>query len=177
MASRPYVSQMVCAPYYLAVKKLPDHESLNVYTGFLLRKVSMASFDAFSEIVGSRGLHPMHFGMLTMIEAEEPVSQQSLSGCTGIDPSTMVARMDTLDELGLVERVRSGRDRRSYEIRLSPAGRELLEELRSEAREHGRRFFAPLTADERAQLHALLTKLAANVADRKASPAVDQPPT
>ncbi len=112
-----------------------------------------------------------------MIEGEEPVSQQALSGCTGIDPSTMVARMDTLDELGLVERVRSGRDRRSYEIRLSPAGRELLEELRSEAREHGRRFFAPLTTDERTQLHALLTKLAANVADRQALPAVDQPPT
>ena len=145
--------------------KLPDHESLNVYTGFLLRKVSMASFEAFSEIVGSRGLHPLHFGMLTMIEAEEPVSQQALSGCTGIDPSSMVARMDTLDELGLVERVRSDQDRRSYEIRLSHAGRSLLADLRSQAKQHGERFFAPLSATEREQLHELLAKLAATIDD------------
>lgn len=155
---------MVRATYYRVVK-FPDHESLNVYTGFLLRKVSTASFEAFSEIVGSRGLHPLHFGMLTMIEAEEPISQQALSGCTGIDPSTMVARMDKLDELGLVERVRSSLDRRSYEIRLSAAGRALLADLRSEAKRHGERFFAPLSASERKQLHELLAKLAAGVDD------------
>ena len=143
--------------------KYPSHESLNVYTGFLLKKVSTASFEAFSQTVGSHGLHPLHFGMLMTIEAEEPISQQALSCCTGIDPSTMVPRMDTLDQLGLVERVRSKQDRRSYEIRLSAAGRELLAGLRSEAEEHGRRFFAPLTAGERKQLHELLAKLAANV--------------
>ncbi len=45
-----------------------------------------------------------------------------------------------------------------HEIRLSAAGRELLADLRSEAEEHGRRFFAPLTAPDE-----LLAKLAANV--------------
>ena len=159
--------------------ELPDHESLNVYTGFLLRKVSSASFDAFSKIVGSHGLHPMHFGMLTMIEAEEPISQQALSGCTGIDPSTMVARMDALDDLGLVERVRSDQDRRSYEIRLTPAGRDLLEQLREEAKEHGRRFFAPLSEAERTQLHRLLAKLAKSIDAGGGSGLgrVGQPPT
>jgi DNA-binding MarR family transcriptional regulator len=143
--------------------KYPDHESVNAYTGFLLRKVSSASFHAFSEIVGKHGLHPMHFGMLTIIEAEEPISQHELSDRTGIDPSTMVARMDTLEELGLVERTRSVMDRRSYEIGVTTAGRKLLKELRREAKQHGDRFFAPLTAAERKQLHALLAKLAEHV--------------
>ena len=105
----------------------------------------------------------MHFGMLMMIAAEEPVSQQELSRRTGIDPSTMVAKMDVLDEQGLVERERKAEDRRSYQIRLSPAGRKLLGELREEAREHGERFYAPLTEGEREQLHALLAKLAASL--------------
>jgi len=143
--------------------KFPDHEAVNAHTGFLMRKVSTASFQAFAEIVGAHGLHPMHFGMLMMIAAEEPVSQQELSQRTGIDPSTMVARMDVLDELGLVDRLRSGDDRRSYEIRLSAEGRELLTELRKEATEHGERFFAPLTKPERRQLHELLSKLAASI--------------
>jgi DNA-binding MarR family transcriptional regulator len=143
--------------------KFPDHEAVNAQTGFLLRRVSHASFTAFAEIVGEHGLHPMHFGMLMIIAAEEPVSQHELSDRTGIDPSTMVARMDALDELGLVERVRSPHDRRTYAIRLSPAGATLLKQLRARAREHGDRFFAPLTKAERRQLHELLAKLAAGL--------------
>jgi DNA-binding MarR family transcriptional regulator len=143
--------------------KFPEHDTVSGYTGFLLRKVSTASFEAFTEIVGEYGLHPMHFGMLMIIDADEPVSQQELSVRTGIDPSTMVTRMDVLSEHGLVERTRSAEDRRNYEIRLSPAGRELLAELRVRAREHGERFYAPLTGEERVQLHALLAKLAAGL--------------
>lgn len=142
---------------------LPDHEAVNTYTGFLLRKVSAASFRAFSEIVGEHGLHPMHFGMLEIIAAEEPISQQELSRRTGIDPSTMVARMDVLDDLGLVERMRGVEDRRQYDIRLSPAGRKLLGKLRNEAKLHGERFFAPLSRSERRKLHELLAKLAASL--------------
>jgi DNA-binding MarR family transcriptional regulator len=141
----------------------PDHGAVNAYTGFLLRKVSHASFKAFSELVGAHGLHPMHFGMMSIIAAEEPISQQELSRRSGIDPSTMVARMDILVEKGLAERARSTEDRRTYQIRLSPAGRALLADLREEARAHGERFLAPLTPDERRRLHELLTKLAASL--------------
>ncbi len=141
----------------------PDHPALNARTGFLLQKVSCAGFESFSEIVATAGLHPMHFGMLTIIAAEEPISQQELSGRSGIDPSTMVARMDVLEEHGLVERERCVTDRRSYEIRLTPAGQKTLAELGRRAEEHGRQFFAPLTGDERAQLHELLAKLAAGL--------------
>ena len=143
--------------------KLPSHEALNAYTGFLLRKVSSASFDAFCAMMGTHGLHPMHFGMLTIIAAEEPISQQELSRLTGIDPSTMVARMDVLDEQGLVQRTRSCVDRRSYDIRLSRAGRTLLTKLREQGAEHADRFFAPLSPSERRQLHELLAKLEASL--------------
>ena len=136
---------------------------MNTDTGFLLRKVSNASFNALSELVCAHGLHPMHFALLTIIGAEEPISQQELSRRSGVDPSTMVARMDALDDHGLVERVRCPEDRRSYEIRLSPAGRKLLTELRGEAKKHGEGFFAPLTRTERKQLHDLLAKLAARL--------------
>jgi len=138
----------------------PDHGAVNAYTGFLLKKVSTASFSAFAEIVGEHGLHPMHFGMMNIIAAEGPISQQELSQRTGIDPSTMVARMDVLEEHGLIERVRSAEDRRSYDITLSPEGRKLLRQLRTKAQAHSERFFAPLSKRERVVLHRLLEKLA-----------------
>ena len=143
--------------------KFPDHGAVNAQTGFLLRKVSTASFSAFAEIVGEHGLHPMHFGMLMILEAEEPISQHDLGLRAGVDPSTMVARMDALEERGLVERVRSSEDRRSYAIRLSAEGRKTLKELRRKAQSHGDRFFAPLSERERKELHRLLTKLAASL--------------
>ncbi|MBI5104473.1 MAG: MarR family transcriptional regulator [Solirubrobacterales bacterium] len=143
--------------------KFPDHGAVNVYTGFLLRKVSAASFEAWTAIVSRHGLHPMHFGLLLLIDAEEPVSQQELSRRSGIDPSTMVARMDVLVGEGLVERTRSEEDRRSYEIRLTEHGRDVLAKLRAEAKAQGDRFFAPLTDEERGQLHELLAKLAAGL--------------
>ena len=145
--------------------KFPGHQAVDAYTGFLLRKVSAASFEGFSTMAASYGLHPMHFGMLNIIEAEEPISQRELSRRTGIDPSTMVTRMDVLYEQGLVERKRSADDRRSYEIRLSPSGRKVLGELRAHAEEFGERFFAPLTKAERKQLHELLAKLAGSLDD------------
>ena len=146
--------------------RLPDHAAVNAQTGFLLRKVSAASFAAFSGVMAEHGLHPMHFGMLMILAAEEPVSQHELGDRAGVDPSTMVARMDALEEKGLIERARSTGDRRSYEIRLSPAGRKLLGQLRRSAKSHGDRFFAPLAEDERAELHRLLTKLAAGLEER-----------
>ena len=75
----------------------------------------------------------------------------------------MVARMDALDERGYVERIRQTEDRRSYEIRLTTSGRELLAELRDEANRVAKRFFSPLTTKEHAQLHQLLAKLAASL--------------
>ena len=141
----------------------PTHDALNANTGFLMRKVSMASFEAFAAATAEYGLHPMHFGMLQILESEEPISQQELGKRAGVDPSTMVARMDVLDENGLVERTRSTEDRRTYEIRLSPKGREALEKLRGVAKEHSTRIYGVLTAEQRETLQEILLKLSANV--------------
>ena len=143
--------------------KFPNHEAVNAQTGFLLRKVSTASFSAFAQVAAEYGLHPMHFGMMMILADEEPVAQHELGVRAGVDPSTMVARMDVLEERGLVERVRSASDRRHYEIRLSPEGRKVLGQLRRKAKAAGDRFFAPLTERERAELHRLLAKLAASL--------------
>jgi DNA-binding MarR family transcriptional regulator len=141
----------------------PQHQAVEGYTGFLLRKVSAASFEHFSALAEKHGLHPMHFGLLNVLEAEGPISQQDLADRTGIDPSTMVARMDRLVELGLVDRPRSIHDRRSYEIELTAAGRRTLKALREDARKSGQAIFAPLSEREREQLHRLLAKVAGHI--------------
>lgn len=140
---------------------MPGHASIEGYTGFLLRRISMASFAGFSEVCGEHGLHPMHFGMLTILNAEGPVSQRALSERTGVDASTMVQRMDVLESEGLIERGRKAGDRRSYQLELTTRGREVLKQLEREASAHMDRVFGALTETERAELHRLLAKVAA----------------
>jgi DNA-binding MarR family transcriptional regulator len=139
------------------------HPAVSGFTGFLMRKVSHASFEGFAAIVGSRGLHPMHFGLMSILDAEGSISQHELGQMLGVDPSTMVARMDALEQGGLVERRRSDEDRRAYEISLTPEGRKVLKQLRAEAQAFGEEFFRALTPEEQEQLNALLLKLAATV--------------
>jgi DNA-binding MarR family transcriptional regulator len=142
-------------------------------TGFLMRKVSHASFEDFARIVGAHGLHPMHFGLMSILDSEGPISQQELGGMLGVDPSTMVARMDALEKGGYAERRRSADDRRAYEIILTPAGRRVLKQLQTEARRHSDEFFRALTPKELEQLNALLLKLAATVDEDAATPSGD----
>src|ERR1700755_3422092 len=124
-----------------------------------MRKISAATFGRFSPAPAEYGLHPMHFGMLTVLDADSPISQHDLSQRTGVDPSSMVARMDVLEERGLVERRRKADDRRAYEIRLTDKGRTVLGELRGVAAQHMERMLAPLGPDERKQLNELLRRI------------------
>jgi DNA-binding MarR family transcriptional regulator len=114
------------------------HQAVSGFTGFLMRKVSQASFEGFAEIVGRHGLHPMHLGLLSIIAAEGPISQQELGTVMGVDPSTMVARMDALEQGGLVQRRRSDEDRRAYEI-AHAEGTRAAQRAAAQARGVGRR--------------------------------------
>lgn len=143
----------------------PSHPVLSAYTGFLLRKVSAASFARFSDVTGEYGLHPMHFGMLNVLDADGPISQHDLSRQLGVDPSTMVARMDVLERKRMVSRRRSAEDRRAYEITLTDKGRKTLAELRQAAARANERTFGVLSDAERIQLHELMLKLEQHIGD------------
>jgi DNA-binding MarR family transcriptional regulator len=145
------------------VASFPTHPSLEGFTGFLMRKISATTFERFSAATAEYGLHPMHFGMLTVLDADSPISQHDLSQRTGVDPSSMVARMDVLEELGLVERQRRPDDRRAYEIRLTDKGRTVLGELRGVAAQHMEQMLAPLGPAERKQLNELLRRISAGL--------------
>ena len=78
----------------------------------------------------------------------------------------MVGVLDMLEARELVER-RRGEDRRTNGLWLTRAGRALVARLKRRIAQHERRVAARLSAAERAQLLALLEKLAA---DKKRAP-------
>jgi MarR family transcriptional regulator, lower aerobic nicotinate degradation pathway regulator len=135
-------------------------EALAEHTGFLMNWVAARSRARFAEALGERsGLHPREFGVLSVVAKTPGVTQQAIGENAGVDPSTMVATLDALEERGLAERRPHPLDRRKRLVYLTPEGKRAVKEGRKIAATVGRETFAALSADERKQLHALLRKL------------------
>jgi len=98
--------------------------------------------------------------MLSHLAASEGRSQQALSVALGIHRSAVVALVDDLEQRGLAERRRDPVDRRAYTLYLTPAGRELLNELERVADESDVELLSALDASERSQLISLLQRVA-----------------
>lgn len=100
--------------------------------------------------------------MLSAIDREPPLSQQELSRLIGVDPTTVVALVDDLEQLGYVKRSRNRSDRRRHDLLLTAAGRRNLAAAHRVADEVEAEIFSPLTAAERDTYADLTRKVLAN---------------
>jgi DNA-binding MarR family transcriptional regulator len=125
--------------------------------GYRLRVAQQTVFRDFAASVGE--LSPGRAGMLLLIEANPGVPQGRLAEAVKLDRSTMVGVVDSLEDRGLIER-RRGTDRRTNGLWLTRAGKVLAARLRRRIEQHEDRVAARLSGAERAQLLALLEKLA-----------------
>lgn len=140
---------------------LPIPGELHAFPGYLLARLGDASRRRFHAALEPEGLHPRHFGVMTMVAASPGVSQQQLHEQTGIDPSSMVTVIDELEAMGLAERRPHAEDRRIRAIHLTEVGEQTLLRVGELAGRLQAELFSPLTSEERLTLHALLRKLAA----------------
>jgi DNA-binding MarR family transcriptional regulator len=114
----------------------------------------------FAEALAPLGLRPPHFGVMTLIEAHPGLAQRDLVTRSLIDPSSMVAVIDELEQMGLAERRRDTKDRRKHAVHLTARGRRTLESAREVAEEMVQKVLAPLDSAELETLRRLLRKLA-----------------
>lgn len=135
-------------------------EELGHLTGFLLTFVGRRSAANFAATLAPHGFHPRDFGVLVVLSQRPGITQQELAAMSKVDPSSMVALLDDFEARGLAERRAHPGDRRKRTVHLTDAGTAKLGELEGEARKAGEEIFARLDEGERAQLHALLRKLA-----------------
>jgi DNA-binding MarR family transcriptional regulator len=126
--------------------------------GYALRRAQLRVFEDFYALAGE-GITPARFSALIVIDANPGISQTALAQSLGIARSGVVAVIDTLEDMGLVDRDAIEDDRRAYALRLTRKGRERLERLRSLVKVHEARVTARLTEREKQTLLELLAKV------------------
>ena len=123
-------------------------EPLASAPGFLLSWNGQRMAFEFARALAPLGLRPPHFGVMTLIDAHPGSAQQELVSRSPIDPSSMVAVIDELEELGLAERRRHPDDRRKHAVHLTAHGRRKLVRAREAAERMAQDVFAPLEPSE-----------------------------
>lgn len=138
----------------------PPPEPLASAIGFLLTWNGRRTASGFSKALAPLGMGPPQFGILNLIDSRPGVAQQDLVSGVLIDPSSMVAVIDGLEEAGLVERRRHPEDRRKHAVHLTAKGKRTLGRARQVAEKFADDLLAPLDDDEQETLRRLLRKLA-----------------
>lgn len=106
------------------------------------------------------------FRLMNLLWAAGPMESRQLATLSGASRATISSLLGTLERDGLVNRDRSGLDRRQVVVSLTDDGqRRLLDGIRVQS-ECDRGWFAVLSDDEQDQLNALLTKLVERRRDR-----------
>ena len=149
-----------------AGRAAPDGQAVDLgrlagLLGYRLRRAEVFAFQNFAAHLGADGVSPGQLGVLLLVQANPGSNQTRIGRALGIDRSTLVSIVDTLEARGLVRREPSPTDRRSHALMLSDEGAAFLRAIRPRLDAHEAEIARNLSPAERAQLIDLLQRLAA----------------
>lgn len=129
-------------------------------SGFLLARLGLNFKSRALARLDEAGFDPYDYSLLAILAEGARQAQATIAGALALDPSRLVALLDSLEERGLVERVRDPEDRRRHVVSITADGKRELSRLRAMVKELENEFFAPLDAETRERLHEVLLLLA-----------------
>jgi DNA-binding MarR family transcriptional regulator len=129
-------------------------------SGFLLAKLGMGFKAKAVAKLEEAGFDPYHYSVLAILGEGARETQAMIADTLALDPSRLVALLDSLEERELVVRQRDPDDRRRHVVTITDAGKRELSRLRAIVKEVEDDFFAPLDAQSRKAFHEMLQQLA-----------------
>ncbi|MFE3653022.1 MarR family winged helix-turn-helix transcriptional regulator [Streptomyces sp. NPDC057579] len=96
---------------------------------------------------------------LVVLESCEPLKLVAMAATLGVNPSTAMRMVDKLEAVGLVDRRTNPDNRREVVLRLTAAGRDVVEQVLAHRRAEIRTLVGRLPAEQRAGLVPALRSL------------------
>ena len=135
--------------------------------GLHLALASKAVSRAFNETLAEAGGSLPSWLILNALSDGACRAQRDIAQAIGIQGPTLTAHLDNLERVGLVTRSRDRDDRRNIQVELTDSGTEAHRRLLQAVIAFNRRLRNGLSADDVANLTALLSRLQANLATRE----------
>jgi DNA-binding MarR family transcriptional regulator len=134
-------------------------ETLSARTSYLLGRAAAAVQALGEGDLEPLGITPREYTVLAVLADRSPLSQTQVAEVLGLDRTTILKLAASLEHRGLVVREHDVHDKRAYAVALTPDGDVLRRRALKLLVACERRFLRPLAADERVQLHELLTRV------------------
>lgn len=125
----------------------------------MLKRIHQVAMALFLEEFKQFGITPSQYQALAGVLAYPGITQTALGRLIGQDRSTIALVVKSLLDRKLIRTAASASDRRSLNLTIEPAGKEMLRQVAPAARRAQDRLLAPLAKEHRAPFVALLTTL------------------
>ena len=127
--------------------------------GHLIRRAQQLAVAIFMEETAGHDATPVQFAILNALMDEPGEDQITLSNRVAFDPATLGSVIGRIEAKGWVTRKADPGDKRRKLLWITPEGEQVALGMKRAVSKAQQRILAPLDAEERVQLSALLAKL------------------
>lgn len=113
-----------------------DLGALNGHLGYFIRRLQIWVFQDFIRTLAPLEISPAQFSVLSVINANEGLSQAELGNTLAIERARLVRLLNRLQKRRLIERLPSSADGRRHALRLTPTGQTTLKQAMALADQH-----------------------------------------
>lgn len=138
--------------------------------GYLLKHAQAEMARLYAEALAPYDVDARELGVLMLLAGHEPSSQQHAARRIGVDRTTMVMLLDTLEAKGLVSRRPDAEDRRRNVVELTATGQDTLRASASASEAAERALLAPLDPQDAQHLREALHRIVTHRAPADADP-------
>jgi DNA-binding MarR family transcriptional regulator len=128
--------------------------------GYAIKSAQVRSYEILFQILGPKAISPARLTALGIVSKHPGINQSELAEQLRISRASVVKVVDTLEELGFVQRQAIADDRRSYALVATERGNKELTRMCQQLKVYEQTIAANLTVAERTKLMALLAKVA-----------------
>jgi len=132
--------------------------SMEDLLAYRLRSAQYLLFTVHSQVFNHYGITPGLYGILIAVHYNPGCSQVAVCNRLKIDSSAMVAALDKLQQLDLVERRPSPTDRRQRALYMTDRGEQIITQIEAQIGQQERSLLEEFTTEERSTLMALLKR-------------------